>query len=117
MHAALATGMKMIRQASGVTIQITRGSASSPQFTAGVGRTRFDVETSEGYSIRHRQRDYLIAIADYVLDNVASEPQTGDVITEGTKTYQVLPISADGKPFEFSDTFHQQYRVHTKELT
>ena len=85
---------------------------------AGVAQTDYEIDDGSGIIETWTARDYLIAVADLVLNTVLTKPQSGHTITETingvSKTFTVL--SPPGKQaFEYSDRSQAAYRVHTQE--
>lgn len=112
--AAWLSGQLKSHAAQLVTYQ--RG-ASSIEVRANLGRSEGEQEESGRLITRFESRDYLIDVADLLLDDLASEPQEGDRIIEGPledgKVYQVAPIP--GRTcWEYADAYRNKFRVHTK---
>jgi hypothetical protein len=90
---------------------------SSIEVRASLGRSEGEQEEGNGLITRFESRDYLIDVADLLLDDVLSEPLAGDRIIEGPleegKVYQVAPIP--GRPvWEYADAYRNKFRIHTK---
>jgi hypothetical protein len=84
---------------------------------ASLGRSEGEQEESNGLITRFESRDYLIDVADLLLDDLASEPQVGDRIIEGpVGRRQGLPGRPDPRPpcWEYADAYRNKFRVHTK---
>lgn len=99
--------------AAGVSVLIRRGGAVSDSVTAVVGTTEFDETNNDGILERRQSRDYLIAVADYVIGDVTCEPQPGDQIEEGGRYHRVLPLG-DEPCARYSDAERLMWRIHTK---
>lgn len=91
------------------------------------------IGSSSGFSTREYgvrepwfARDYLIAVADLVLDGDRVEPQRGDRIVEtfldeddevlATLTHEVLAPSEEEPAWRYSDEHRIRYRIHTKQV-
>lgn len=106
-----------LNEHDGVQVTIARSGESSITVTAVRGRTAYDQEGVDGdnpVSLRRRIRDYQIDAADYDFGSGPVEPARGDLITDGTDTFRVLP-DPGGHLFEYMDPGRTRFRVHTKE--
>jgi hypothetical protein len=107
-----AATLATIRAAHAATaITYTRG-ATSLSLTASAGQPPAAVVESSGLVTEVVIRDYLIEAADIT---ALSDPLTGDRITEGTRTFEVLPLGGEGC-WRWHDPGQTTYRVHTKEV-
>jgi hypothetical protein len=91
---------------------------SSVAVSATIGRASARVELPAGVArVPTDDRDYLILVADLVLDGVAVEPRDGDRITDSAgRVWQVSPI--DGEPAaRWSDAFGVRWRIHTRRVS
>lgn len=91
--------------------------ASSATVKATIGRQIFEVDDGNGLFTRIETRDYLILVADLILDDVPLTPAVGDRILEGDQGTAVVyeVISPAGLPhWQWSDPARLTYRVHTK---
>lgn len=96
------------------TVVYSRGAANTGSITATIGNGEFNSVNEDAVVLTHRSRDYLIAVADLELDGQAIEPMAGDRITEGTRTYEVLPIGDEPCARYSDDAYHRMWRIHTK---
>jgi hypothetical protein len=84
---------------------------------ATVGKTTFEVVSTNGILERIESRDFLIAAADLA---VLGLPQRGDRVVEvrdtQTHTYEVLAPGRESH-WRWSDPGHRCLRIHTKHLT
>ena len=99
---------------AGQSITYTRG-PNSATLTATIGETEYEKEDAHGVIIRFESRDFLIDAADLILDSVTVNPQDGDKITYGGETYEALSLDG-GRPYEPTDPYETQWRVHTKQI-
>lgn len=84
---------------------------------ATVGRTVFEVQRADGVHVETQSRDYIITVADLVLDAELVEPRCGDQIVEDAApglTYEVVALDADTQGWSYSDLRRLSYRAHTK---
>ena len=76
-------------------------------------------EDGEAVIERLRTRDYLVNVADLLLDGIAIKPEDGDRIIEtinGTETEFEVGSQDASQPYTFSDFGRTQYRIHTKQV-
>lgn len=114
----IAGGLAAIRQAAGVTVTIRRNGIASAPVTAVRGSSEFIRESDENGSASWRTLDYLIAVADYVIDGVVTQPQGGDLIEEaigGIVATSEVVLNPGEKP-TLSDSGETQYRIHTQRV-
>lgn len=82
-----------------------------------IGKTAFQVASSNNTVVEHESRDYIVAAAGLVLNGESIEPQRGDQILEtmGTKTfcYEVMRPDGGEQPFR-ADPQRITFRIHTK---
>ena len=100
------------------TVVYVRGS-DSVSVTATIGRTIFRTENSFGFIEHYEARDYLILVADLVIDGVALDPTPGDKIQEtvGSTVYTYEVMAPGGEPCRrHSDDFRITWRIHTKQV-
>jgi hypothetical protein len=97
-----------------------RGDLESFDLTgkAWVGRTVFVSNAEGGAIIEFGDRDYLVPVADLVLNGDEIRPQIGDVITERIGAFDVsfsIQEPATGEPaIRYSDPGRTIWRVHCK---
>jgi hypothetical protein len=96
------------------TVDIRSGAAEQIGVTATIGLYEVVEDNGDGIVTIAKLRDYFIAVADYQLDGVIIEPETGHHIVETDgRIYEVVP--AGGEPCaRFSDVYKQMWRIHTK---
>lgn len=98
------------------TGKIRRADDETPSIAMTVGKTMADVEGSNGVTVRTNIADFLIHAADYKINGVAVEPQRGDQIDYGGKTYEAVPI-AGGEVWRYAENVNRtRLRIHTKEI-
>jgi hypothetical protein len=100
---------------SSVTYQ--RG-GDSVQVPATTGQTVFRFDDAAGGTARYVSRDFLVRVADLVINGEAIEPRRGDQVieTSGGKVYthEVMPFGSDEPEWRYSDPQRTTYRIHTK---
>jgi hypothetical protein len=88
----------------------------SVALNATVGRSVFQVATTDGLVETVERRDYLIRAADLVLDGALTTPAVGDRITEivggRVEVYAVMGAGSE-KHFRPSDPDALTLRIHT----
>jgi hypothetical protein len=91
--------------------------ASAVTVPATIGRTGYEQSTEDGLTVRAEVRDYLINVADLVLDDVPAQPKQGDRIAEGDpatgRVFEVMSGAGEG-PWRYSDAYRTVYRIHAK---
>jgi len=100
------------------TVAYVRGN-DSVSVTATIGKTIFRIDNNYGISERHEGRDYLILVADLVIDGVPLDPIPGDKIqeTDGVVVYTYEVMAPGGEPCRrYSDDFKITWRIHTKHV-
>lgn len=101
---------------AGTTVNLIRGGRTGT-CVATIGQSPFESVDSNGVSTLTRSRDFLIAIGDYKLNDVAVEPQPHDIIvaTVGGREIRHRTFEdATGRCF-YIDQCGTRYRIHTKE--
>ncbi|MGH7143111.1 MAG: hypothetical protein ACREJ2_03135 [Planctomycetota bacterium] len=96
---------------------VYRRGADAVTVQATIGRTVFRVDKGYGITERTEARDFLILVADLVLNAVAIQPKAGDQVIEtaGVKLFTYEVMSPDGEPcWRYSDAYRLTYRVHMK---
>ena len=96
------------------SITYNRGS-DSVTLSATIGRTEFELANEYGIVETFRSRDYIFTKSDLVLSGSATIPMSGDIIVEGSGSYEVL--SPGGSQCYREDEYGQVFRVHTKKIT
>lgn len=104
----------MLDREFSVSVCLSRGPLTSESFTA----RRRDIDhvgfNSAGTEIETTTREYMIAVADSVLDGDEVEPLPGDIITEGEQVYQVLPDNEQRSVVLMSGGY--EFKVLTKRI-
>ncbi len=97
--------------AAGITVTYRRGADAIEDLAAVVGRTEFSEGETENTTITSRVRDYLILIADLLIDGDPIKPQIGDTIEEesGDTTYTFTVMALDNG--EVSAFFHEVVQI------
>lgn len=81
-----------------------------------VGKTMADIEGGGGITVRTNISDFLITAADYTFAGDVQEPQRGDEIDYGGKTYRAMPI-AGGEVWRYAENVNRTVlRIHAKEV-
>lgn len=115
METAVLAAYKGHQAVHGVDVTISRGASSTAISKAVPGRSQHDV-TSNGQVVEQVQsRDYLIPVSAYQFGGVATLPQRGDRITEGSKVYAVLAMGSEAQ-WRYTDQTQLILRIHTKEM-
>ena len=95
---------------------IRRGSDETALVDMRIGKTMADVEGGGGITVRTNNSDFLITAADYQINGVAVEPDRGDEIDYGGKTYRAMPI-AGGEVWRYAENVNRTVlRIHAKEV-
>lgn len=100
-----------------VTVMVRRNGIASAPIVATKGTSEFIRETGEGPTINWHTSDYLIAVADYVIDGVTVQPKVGDLIEETIGDVVTTDQVANGpgqQCWRYSDRGETQYRIHTQ---
>jgi hypothetical protein len=92
---------------------IYRRGGDSAEVPATVGKTVFKVTDDYGRYQHIESRDYLISVADLVLNGTQILPEPGDEIVEGGFVYEVMAPN-DEPEWRYSDSYRQTLRIHTK---
>ncbi len=109
-----------LTQRTGVLVTLKRGSYSTANVWAVLGRQLLKIVDGEG--VPHTiltDKDFLIEREAYEINSVTVEPKRQDRIVEvidgTTAEYEVLP-EGDEKEWRWSDEFRKVYRIHTKRV-
>ncbi|WP_417625135.1 hypothetical protein [Paremcibacter congregatus] len=119
---ALAVGLKGGLALSRAALTYTRPVPGDDPLTVSLtgtqGKKLFKIQEPGQVVVVVKSVDFLIAVADLVVDDVATEPAKYDEIARviGTKKriYKVLPMGKEIPLFEYADTGQTVYRIHTK---
>lgn len=116
LHNDIAAGLADLRAFAGFVVTYSRGANVIEGLTAAPGSTPIEqvVDEESGTVLRSSGWDWLIAVADLVLDELPITPQPGDVIAFEGIEWEVRPIGSE-PCFAFSDAAGTQYRIHTKQ--
>lgn len=120
---AIAAGLSAIRTAVGVALTYRRAGVGTCSIEhAAVGQSQYALVDAGG-NIRQRvdARDFLVGVADLVIDEESIEPRAGDTIEQetaaGTRIYQVAAPDDSGDVWRYSDAGETQYRIHARRIT
>lgn len=121
----ISRGMSMLTrvlgQAAGTSVTVSRSGQTPLSLTAWVGRTVF-AQQPEGFggpAVVFGERDYLVPVSQHVFGGVQVPPQEGDQWAETIAGVACLfeVFAPGGEPcWRFSDQTRQVYRVHTKRV-
>ena len=90
-------------------VEYRRGEESS--FVQAVfGRTEAEISDESGITINAFVNDFLI-----LADDLADEPEAGDVIVADGRKYEVLDLGNEGV-WRWSDNYKNMMRIHTKDI-
>lgn len=119
-NSRIAAGFARLKSQAGETVAIRRAEYTTEEVTAIVGSSRFEDASAEGLKVRVRIRDYLVDVADYVINGVAVEPQPGDEILQEldgqTRVFEISSPGSSEPPWRYSDSLQTRYRIHTREV-
>ena len=118
--AAIKAAGKAAAKAGGVTVTVSRGSATIEDVPATLGTSEFTTLAADGSVVTIRSRDVLILAELYDFTDGQVEPERGDQITlteaDGDHVYELLDLP--GVPsWRWSDPHRVSLRLHTKEIT
>jgi len=100
----------------GVTVSLTVGLNTTDTFTAiGSDREYESVELETGLPIKIVSRDWKLPAALLVIDSATVVPKAGNVITEGSDEYEIVPIA--GRPAVELQEGEYRYLVHSQRIT
>lgn len=77
--------------------------------------TNHEVPSDHGVLISTKSKDFLIKV-DALADHRIYKVRKGDLIELNGVTYKVLPFTAEGNFYSFSDHSEGLYRIFTKEV-
>lgn len=82
-----------------------------------VGTTKRELQDSSGAIFEWESTDFVVAIADLVLNGRQVEPQRGMRITRAD-TQEVFEVQSPGneQPWQWHDSAHLRMRVHTAKV-
>ena len=117
---ALAIGQKAGAKLTAVDLTYTRAGSDPVALKGSQGQKLWKTQEPGRPVVMVRSVDFLIQVADLVIDGLETEPQEMDLISRqiGSKTYihKVLKLGRDIPFFSYSDTGQTMYRIHTKFL-
>jgi len=110
----------MLADAFFSTVEIHRGANSTAGVTAEAVSRDYELTDEEGIITIAHVRDYVIDVADYVIDSSIVAPRIGDRIKEtipattgDVHVFEVMPLAT--RPCaEWSTTQKPQWLIHTK---
>ena len=83
-------GVPVVNREFSVTVCFSRGSITSPDFSARRGqRSHESMGGVIGLDVRVERRDYILPIASTTVDGRTVEPRATDRITEGSSVWEV----------------------------
>lgn len=88
---------------------------ASVDLPATLGRTAFEQPDEYGALHRIEARDYIINVADLILEDEQVLPRSGDRITDATVVYEVMAFG-DEPPWRYCDAHQKSIRIHTKKV-
>jgi len=97
------------------TVTYRRGGLSV-QLSATRGQTVFRLADGYGATVRTVQRDYLVAVADLILDGTITLPLRGDQIIDDTEVYEVMGPGSNEPDWRFTDPDRSALRIHVKHV-
>ena len=112
---------RSLGESEGVSVIYSRR-VSSTTYTvtiseARVGRTLFSGLEESAVSVQWGERDYLITVADLVLNGAATTPQRGDRITDADGiVWELASPETNEAPWRYSDQTRTLYRCHCKRV-
>jgi hypothetical protein len=103
----------MRRRHTAGDVAYSRGSQSAT-IPATRSSSTFDVTDEQGVLVRVESVDFLVEFDDMQLDDVPTEPQRGDRITDQGVVFEALPPAPNMPVWEWTNPHRTGYRVHTK---
>lgn len=111
-----AAGLAAIRQVAGDAVNYQTGTATIPLIDVVQGQTRYESANESGAVVTAAAVDFLIAVDQLVDGGNPVEPASGHRILKNGKTYELMTLPDDDRPYRFSDPSASEYRVHTKQI-
>lgn len=115
---ALAVGLKAGLKAGSTSLTYSRAGSDPVTLTGTQGKKKFRIQEPGQPVVIVESVDFLILVADLMIDSALTEPLRDDEISRvqgSTKfIYKVLPFAREIPFFEYSDTGKTVYRIHTK---
>lgn len=103
-----------------VSVGYLRAGFDQIDIQARIGRTESDSINNNGLVVQHKSRDFIVQVADLVIDGVLAIPLRNDLVIEDdglgfNLIYEVVSQNDDAV-YSFSDAFRNAFRIHTKLL-
>jgi hypothetical protein len=92
------------------------GSVMVADLQATPGKTVVRLDQGYGATVRKDIRDFLIDVADLVLNDTAVEPEKRDEIIYDGRIYEVSSPGNDEPEWRHTDAYRKTYRIHTKDM-
>lgn len=107
-----------LEESAGGTLTLTRGGESTALVPFVRGQVAFRSEADGGVRVQIGDRDYLVAVSEYVIGGTLVKPENGDQFQE-TGASEVWEIQdVPGEPaWRYSDPERTRYRIHVKRVT
>ena len=80
---------------------------------ATIGRTEYETDDGQVVRTQFTDRDFLISVADLILNGSATLPEEGDQLHE-TQGTSILIFEVMG--WRYSDPYRRTYRIETKHV-
>jgi hypothetical protein len=80
---------------------------------ATIGRTEYETDDGQVVRTEFTDRDFLISVADLILNGLARLPEEGDQVRE-TQGTNILIFEVMG--WRYSDPYHRTFRMETKHV-
>lgn len=113
---AITRALKTARKLRGISVKYLRGNEEIDLTNVGRGSWIFRFQDELRTTKRLETRDYLIEVAQLVIDDEPIDPVIGDrieeTVCETKQTYEVVSPNNEGCS-RFSDNTRTQIRVHT----
>lgn len=103
-------------RAFGVLVVFIRGGLFTPEFTARRADREHAALSPDGMPITITMRDFVLPVADLLIDDDPVEPRTGDRILEGDELWEIQPPDQT-KPSVELQAGGFEYIVHCKRIT
>lgn len=111
--ASVVSGFRSLQSATGVTVAVSRGTATTPNVVAVPGVSEHTYSQDGQVTVETQSRDFLFLVSEYCINGVATLPERGDTILTGGITYSILSNAGEAY-FRYSDNNKQIIRVHCK---
>ena len=96
-----------------------RRDGESVRIAAATGATVMEVTDESGVSVRTRQMDFIVSVADLSLAGQPTEPRVGDRITmtDGGRALVFEVLALPGGEHFRTDPTGRMFRIHAKQVT